>query len=81
MNMPNIEDLIRNVGNKYTLCIQVSKRAREIANYITARDKMERINIIKPLVDIKSNDPVEIALNEIKEGKVGFVGKEDEVIK
>ena len=79
--MPNIEDLIRNVGNKYTLCIQVSKRARGIANYITARDKMERTNIIKPLVDIKSNDPVEIALNEIKEGKVGFVRKEDEVIK
>ena len=81
MNMPNIEDLIRNVGNKYTLCIQVSKRAREIADYLTARDKMERTNIIQPSVDIQSNDPLEIALNEIKEGKIGFVRKEDEVIK
>lgn len=81
MSIPNTEDLIRNVGNKYTLCIQVSKRAREIADYLAARDKMERINIIQPLVDIESNDPLEIALNEIKEGKVGFVRKEDEVIK
>ena len=81
MSIPNIEDLIRAVGNKYILCIEASKRAREIAGYLTARDNMERTSIVHPLVDIKSNDPLEIALNEIKDGKVSFVRKEDTVIK
>jgi len=35
--------------------------------------------VIKPLVDIESHDPLEIAFNEIKEGKVIFVKKKESV--
>jgi len=73
MRLPFIDELIKNFDSKYTLCIAAAKRARELGNYLSARKDMERTNIIPPLVDIKSNDPLEIALNEIKEGKVSFV--------
>jgi DNA-directed RNA polymerase subunit K/omega len=34
--------------------------------------------VIKPLVDIESHDPLEIAFSEIKDGKVVFEEKKKE---
>jgi DNA-directed RNA polymerase subunit K/omega len=39
---------------------------------------MERVNIIKPLVDIDSLDPLEIAFQELKEEKIAFEIKKEE---
>lgn len=81
MDLPYIDELIKYFDSKFTLCIIAAKRARELGNYFLAERKMERTNIVKPLVNIKSseksNDPLEIALKEIKEGKIGFVRIKD----
>ncbi|MBC7334169.1 MAG: DNA-directed RNA polymerase subunit omega [Actinobacteria bacterium] len=77
MNLPYIDELIKYFDSKFTLCIVAAKRAKELGNYLMAKKKMERTNIVKPLVDLKSNDPLEVALNEIKEGKVGYVRVKD----
>ncbi|MFO7928462.1 MAG: DNA-directed RNA polymerase subunit omega [Candidatus Humimicrobiaceae bacterium] len=73
MEIPYIDTYIKKIDNKYTLCIAVAKRARELGNYLSAKRNMERINVVPPLVDIESNDPLEIALHEIREGKVSYI--------
>jgi len=44
--------------NKYLLAAMVARRAKQL------------LAVAKPLVKIKSKNPVDIALQEIKEGKV-----------
>jgi DNA-directed RNA polymerase omega subunit len=70
MELPDVEELIESAGSKYSLCIVVAKRARDLGEYISARKRMERINVIHPLVDIETDDPMEIAFSEMKEGKI-----------
>jgi|LGVF01.2.fsa_nt_gb DNA-directed RNA polymerase omega subunit len=77
MELPDVEELIESAGSKYSLCIIVSKRAKDLGEYISARKKMERINVIHPLVDIETDDPMEIAFSEMKEGKISSkIGKD-----
>ncbi|MDD3776289.1 MAG: DNA-directed RNA polymerase subunit omega [Actinomycetota bacterium] len=71
--VPYIDTYIKKIDNKYNLCIAVAKRARELGNYMSAKRNMERINVVPPLVDIESSDPLEIALNEIREGAVSYI--------
>jgi DNA-directed RNA polymerase subunit omega len=77
MGLPNIDELINKVDSKYTLCIEIAKRARELADYFKAKKNMERTNIIPPLSSIDSTDALEVALNEIKEGKISYVRVKD----
>jgi len=77
MSLPNIDELIDKVDSKYTLCIEMAKRSRELADYFQAKKNMERTNIIMPLAEIDSVDPLEIAFNEIKEGKIDYVRVKD----
>lgn len=78
MEIQYLDEFDKNVKSKYRLCIAAARRARELGNYLNARRNMERINVIKPLVDIDSHDPLEIAFNEIKEGRVAYgSSKED----
>ena len=77
MELPDVEELIESAGSKYSLCIVVAKRAKDLGEYISARKKMERINVIHPLVDIETDDPLEIALSEIKEGKISSKSGKD----
>jgi DNA-directed RNA polymerase omega subunit len=72
-----IDEFIKYIGSKYKLCIGAAKRARELGEYLSAQKNVERISVIKPMVDIESRDPLEIAFNEIKEQKVTFSKKED----
>jgi len=79
MKVQYIDEFNKVIDSKYKLCIAVAKRARELGDYLSAQKNMERINVIKPLVDIESHDPLEIAFNEIKEGKVIFVKKKESI--
>jgi DNA-directed RNA polymerase omega subunit len=77
MDLIDIDQLVTTVGSKYSLCISLAKRARELGSYMTAKRNMERINVIPPLIDTESHDPLEIALAELKNDKVSFVRVKD----
>ncbi len=62
---PSVTELLEKAKNRYELVIATSKRARQIA----AGDE--------PLIKIKDKSPVTIAANEIAEGKVNIIKKEN----
>ncbi len=70
MDLNDIDTLVESSDSKYSLCIALAKRSRELGAYITAKRNMERVNIIPPLVEANTNDPLEIAIQELKENKV-----------
>ncbi|MDD5622363.1 MAG: DNA-directed RNA polymerase subunit omega [Actinomycetota bacterium] len=78
MKVQYIDEYKKSIDSKYKLCIAAAKRARELGEYLSAQKNMERISVIKPLVDVESHDPLEIAFNEIKEEKVTFEMKKKE---
>jgi DNA-directed RNA polymerase subunit omega len=57
---PSIVDLKERVGDKYSLVVITSKRARQL------------IQGEKPLVNVDSNKPLTIAINEVDQGKIDF---------
>ena len=77
MKVQFTDEYEKNVDSKYKICLAVSKRARELGDYLSAQRNMERVSIIKPLVDIDSYDPLEIAFQELKEEKIAFEIKEE----
>lgn len=72
MKIQFFDEYESNVKSKYKLCMAVARRARELGDYLVAARNMERVNIVRPLVDIDSYDPLEIAFAEIKEDKIKF---------
>lgn len=62
---PPINDLLEIAGNRYSLVVAASKRAREI------------IDGSEPLVDTESTKPVTIATLEIFEGKIEIIKPSD----
>ncbi|SHF20088.1 DNA-directed RNA polymerase subunit omega [Caldanaerobius fijiensis DSM 17918] len=60
MIYPPIKDLLKKSEDKYTLAVMVAKRARQLV----AGDKK--------LVDVDSDNPVVVAINEINGGKITF---------
>ncbi|MBE3090330.1 MAG: DNA-directed RNA polymerase subunit omega [Actinobacteria bacterium] len=79
MKVQYVDEYKESTDSKYKLCILVAKRARELGDYLSAQKNMERINVVKPLVDVESHDPLEIAFNEIKEGKIIFKKKKESI--
>ena len=77
MDFLSIDSLSEAVDSKYSLCIALAKRARELGLYIAAKRNMERVNVVPPLTENELEDPLEIAMNEIREGKVNFVRVKD----
>ena len=57
---PSIVDLLTKVGDRYSLVILTSKRAREI------------IEGAEPLVKVDSHKPLTIAINEVNEDIVKY---------
>lgn len=57
---PSIVDLKERVGDKYSLVVITSKRARQL------------IQGEKRLINIDSNKPLTIAINEVDQGKINF---------
>lgn len=78
MKVEYVDEYKNRMNSKYKLCVAAAKRARELGNYLSAQKNMERIDVIKPLVDVESHDPLEISFSEIKEGKVVFEEKKKE---
>ena len=79
MKIQFFDEYENNIKSKYKLCMAAAKRARELGDYLVAARNMERVNIVRPLVDIDSYDPLEIAFGEIKDSKVEFdTPKEEE---
>jgi DNA-directed RNA polymerase subunit omega len=78
MKVQYLDEYRESTDSKYKLCIATAKRARELGEYLSAQKNMERVNVVKPLVDVESHDPLEIAFSEIKEGKVTFEKKKKE---
>ncbi|NLM06282.1 MAG: DNA-directed RNA polymerase subunit omega [Tissierellia bacterium] len=64
---PSFRELREKGGNRYTLALLISKRAREIV----AGDE--------PLVETNSNRPVSIALEELFEDKITFSERPPEI--
>ncbi|MBM3712884.1 MAG: DNA-directed RNA polymerase subunit omega [Actinobacteria bacterium] len=79
MELFNIDELLNRIDSKFSLCILLAKRARELGFYFTARKKGERVNIIPPLVENTVDDPLEVAIQELKEGKVSFIRVNDSI--
>ncbi len=79
MKVQYVDEYRENTDSKYKLCILAAKRARELGEYLSAQKNMERINVVKPLVDIESRDPLEIAFNEVKEGKIIYKKKKEPI--
>ena len=63
---PTVNELLEHAENRYALVIAASKRAREISNGE------------EPLINSEDKSPVTIAANEIAEGRVEIVKKEEE---
>ncbi len=60
MIQPSLDVLVKKVDSKYTLVVAAAKRAREIMDGDS------------PMVEIRSNKPVTVALQEIADGKLGY---------
>lgn len=60
MIQPSLDVLVRKVDSKYTLVVAAAKRAREI------------MDGDPPMVEIRSNKPVTVALQEIAHGKLSY---------
>jgi DNA-directed RNA polymerase omega subunit len=75
----DLEDLLKHADSKFSLVNIVTKRARQLNNWIRVQQlpPMERREYYasEPLVDrdtINPNKPVSIALDEIAAGKIGY---------
>lgn len=75
----DLEDLLDHADSKFSLVNIVTKRARQLNNWIRVQQlpPMERREYYasEPLVDkegINPNKPVSIALDEIAAGKIGY---------
>lgn len=72
-------DALNNINeSKYSICIALAKRARELGLYNAAKRNMERVSVMPPLIEDNIEDPLELAINEIKQGKVNFTKVKDE---
>ena len=67
MIYPELIELIEKTGNRYTLIIEASKRARQIIDGST------------PLVQTENNNPVTQAVNEIYQDKVTYISAKESV--
>ena len=66
MVKPTVVELLTKSKNRYELVIATSKRARQISNGD------------KPLTSVNEVSPVTLAANEIAEGKVKIIRKEEQ---
>lgn len=62
MIKPGISELMENMDSRYTLVSVVAKRARVLAEDSST-----------PLVKVKSDKPVTIAVNEVAEGMLDII--------
>jgi DNA-directed RNA polymerase subunit omega len=68
---PPIEELLDRVDSKFTLVALASKRGRQINSYFNQLGEGLGA-IVPPQVTSVARKPLSIALEEIKEAKIGF---------
>ncbi len=78
MDFNDIDALNQLQESKYSICIALAKRSRELGLYLAAKKKMERVNVVPPLIEGEFQDPMELAIKEVKEGKVSFTSQKIE---
>ena len=60
LNQPPLNELMEKVDCRYTLVVEVAKRARQLVDHA------------QPLVESESNKPVTIAVEEVAAGKIEY---------
>ncbi len=60
MIYPSLDELVDKVDSRYTLVVEVAKRARQL------------VDGAKPMVTADSDKPVSIAISEVKAGKIRY---------
>ncbi len=60
MLYPSIDEISKKADSRYTLVVEVAKRARQL------------VDGQKPLVSVDSPKPVTIAIHEVNQGKVHY---------
>lgn len=71
------KELLEKAGNKYSLVILASRRARDINDYLMAKtDIKSQIAKVGPQVDVEAEKSLTIAFHEIAEGLTSAEAKE-----
>ena len=75
-----IDELLDKVDSRYGLVIASAKRARQINEYTATLGLNESLGIPGPQVHTRSQHPLSIAIEELREGKleVGFRERSEE---
>jgi DNA-directed RNA polymerase subunit omega len=75
-----IDELLDKVDSRYGLVIASAKRARQINEYTATLGLNESLGIPGPQVHTRSQHPLSIAIEELREGKleVGFRDRSEE---
>lgn len=69
MIKPGISELMKEMDSRYTLAMVVAKRARELS-----------LDTTTPLVKVKSDKPVTIAVNEVAEGMIDVIRTDEPAV-
>lgn len=72
MIRPKIDDLLTKVDSKYTLVMEAAKRARQLNDYFNAIRRQELPRVCSPRVEVSSQQPLTIALEEIAQDELTY---------
>ncbi len=64
---PPLNEIMAKVDNRYTLIVEVSKRARQI------------VDGASPLIEIESANPVTVAIHEILNDKIEYQNAKERI--
>ena len=67
-----VDELLGKVDSRYGLVIASAKRARQINEYTATLGLNESLGIPGPQVHTRSQHPLSIAIEELREGKLGI---------
>jgi DNA-directed RNA polymerase subunit omega len=75
-----IDELLEKVDSRYGLVVATAKRARQINEYTATLGLNDALGIPGPQVHTRSQHPLSIAIEELREGKleVGFRERAEE---
>ena len=75
-----VDELLNKVDSRYGLVIASAKRARQINEYTATLGLNESLGIPGPQVHTRSQHPLSIAIEELREGKleIGFRERPEE---
>jgi DNA-directed RNA polymerase subunit omega len=75
-----IDELLERVDSRYGLVVACAKRARQINEYTATLGLNDALGIPGPQVHTRSQHPLSIAIEELREGKleVGFKERAEE---